>query len=190
MATNVIFLGAPGAGKGTQAQILREKYGYYQISTGDLLRENIKRGTPTGKVAESFMKRGELVPDEVIVAMVRDALPADRARPVIFDGFPRTIPQAQALDAMLKEQKHSLPRVVSFCIALREAEERMLVRGREDDAAETIKRRFEVFQEHKREIEGYYDNPSSERFVEIDASQPVEVVTRQLLRALELRAAS
>ncbi len=186
MAASVIFLGAPGAGKGTQAQILRQEFGYHQISTGDLLRENIKRGTPTGKVAERFMKRGELVPDEVIVAMVRDALPADRAKPVIFDGFPRTIPQAQALDAMLKEQGHNLPRVVSFCIDLREAGERMLVRGREDDAAETIKRRFEVFEEHKREIETYYNNPSSGRFVEIDASQPVEAVTRQLLRALEL----
>jgi adenylate kinase len=117
--------------------------------------------------------------------MVRDSLPASSS-PVIFDGFPRTIPQAEALDAMLRGLGRALPYAVCFRIDLTEAERRMLGRGRDDDTAETVKRRFEIFEEHRQEIESFYNRSNPRRFVEIDASQPIERVTADLLRALDL----
>jgi adenylate kinase len=185
MATDIVFLGAPGAGKGTQAKILQDHYGYSQLSTGDILRENRARRTPLGVEAEAYMNRGELVPDELIIKMVEDALPENSR--VIFDGFPRTIPQAQALDKMLKLRGRGLPQAICFRIALAEAEKRLIGRAREDDNAATIKRRFRVFEEHRQELEGYYNSPHSTRFVEIDGSQPVEKVALDLDRALALR---
>jgi adenylate kinase len=188
MATDLVFLGAPGAGKGTQAKILQDRYGYAQLSTGDLLRENRDRKTPLGLEAERYMSRGELVPDELIIKMVEEALPAKSW--AIFDGFPRTIPQARALDAMLQSRGRGLPHAICFRIDLPEAEKRLLGRGREDDNAATIRRRFQVFEEHRQELESYYNNPNSKRFTLIDAAQPVERVAGDLLRDLEPRLAA
>ncbi len=109
----LILLGAPGAGKGTQAQILREKFGLAHISSGDLFRENVSKQTPLGKLAKSFMDKGELVPDEVTIAMVQDRLGrADCARGVILDGFPRTLEQAKALDAALGPMGKDIDKVL------------------------------------------------------------------------------
>ena len=107
MSTYLILLGAPGAGKGTQAQILREKFGLAHISSGDLFRENVSKQTPLGKLAKSFMDKGELVPDDVTIQMVMDRIARpDCAKGVVFDGFPRTAAQAKALDvALAKENK-------------------------------------------------------------------------------------
>jgi adenylate kinase len=183
MPTDLVFLGAPGAGKGTQAQILHDHYGYRQLSTGEILRENRDRKTPLGLEAEAYMSRGELVPDELIIKMVEEALP-EKAW-VIFDGFPRTIPQARALDEMLQLRGRGLPHAICFRIELPAAEKRLLGRGREDDVASTIKRRFQVFEEHRQELESYYNNPHSRRFIEINGSQAVEKVADDLRRALE-----
>lgn len=183
MQTDLVFLGAPGAGKGTQAKILEDRYGYSQLSTGDILRDNRDRRTPLGIEAEGYMNRGELVPDQLIIKMVEDALPAKSS--VIFDGFPRTIPQARALDEMLQLRGRGLPHAVCFRIVLPEAEKRLLGRGREDDNEATIHRRFEIFEEHRQELESYYNNPNSKRFTVIDAAQPVAKVAGDLLRALE-----
>lgn len=185
MATDLVFLGAPGAGKGTQAQILQDRYGYAQLSTGDILRDNRSRRTALGIEAEGYMNRGELVPDQLIIKMVEDALPKNSW--VIFDGFPRTIPQARALDEMLQLRGRGLPYAICLRIDLAEAEKRLLGRGREDDNAETIHRRFQVFEEHRQELETYYNNPNSKRFTVIDAGQPVDSVARDLLRDLEPR---
>ncbi|MFQ5418891.1 MAG: adenylate kinase [Anaerolineae bacterium] len=102
--TYVVFMGGPGAGKGTQAKRLEISLGLPQVATGDLFRENLKNNTELGQLARTFMDRGDLVPDEVTVAMVRDRLSRpDCANGVLFDGFPRTIPQAEALDELLQE---------------------------------------------------------------------------------------
>lgn len=187
MATNVIFLGVPGAGKGTQAHILQQQYGYRQLSTGDILRENRSARTALGRAAEGYMARGDLVPDDLIIEMVRESLPNGTKTGIIFDGFPRTTPQAQALDDMLNETKRSLPRTVYFRIDLKEAERRLLTqRQRDDDQPETIRHRFEIFAEQLDELKAYFS--ASNRFVQIDASQPVEMVTAQLLRTLGLKA--
>ena len=104
MPTYILFMGAPGAGKGTQAQILREEFGLPQVASGDLFRDNLKRMTPLGQHAKTFMDRGELVPDDVTIDMIRQRLrEQDAARGAVLDGFPRTIAQAEGLDKLLAE---------------------------------------------------------------------------------------
>src|SRR5690348_16848518 len=97
----VVFLGPPGAGKGTQARLLHDRFGLAQISTGDLLRENLARGTELGKEAEGYMQRGQLVPDELVIGMIEQVLLRVGARVFVMDGFPRTVTQAVALDELL-----------------------------------------------------------------------------------------
>ncbi len=112
---NLILLGPPGAGKGTQARMLTEKFGLLQLSTGDLLREAVAEGTPAGKAAKEVMEAGGLVSDDIVTAIVSDRLDQpDVAQGVIFDGFPRTVGQAKALDALLSEKSLELDVVVSL----------------------------------------------------------------------------
>jgi adenylate kinase len=111
----IVLLGPPGAGKGTQARRLMEKYGVAQIATGDLFRENVKNGTQIGKQVEDLLKAGKIVPDSITVAMIRERLAQkDCAKGFILDGFPRTVPQAEALDAMLSEKGIKLDAVVQM----------------------------------------------------------------------------
>lgn len=211
MAVDIVFLGGPGAGKGTQAQILQKHFGYRQISTGDLLRENRNKGTELGKAAEGYMKRGELVPDDLIINMVSDELGDDA---VLFDGFPRTVAQAQALDELLTKRGRGLPGVVYFEIDRPLLEERLLGRWtnlrtgrvyhekfnppqvagicdedggplvqREDDKPDTIKKRLDVFEAQTMPLVGYYQR-DEERFVAIDATQPMDDVTHELLHVI------
>ena len=111
----VIFLGSPGAGKGTQAAVLKDRYGFAHLSTGDILRENVKDGTPLGKTARQYMDTGRLVPDDVIIAMMEERLrKPDCGRGFILDGFPRTVPQAEALDRLLVKMGITLDGVILF----------------------------------------------------------------------------
>ncbi len=113
-AKYIILLGAPGAGKGTQAEILRERLGLAHIASGDLFRENVSKGTPLGKLAKSYMDKGELVPDDVTIGMVMDRISRpDCAAGVVFDGFPRTEAQARALDAALAKEGKKIAAVLS-----------------------------------------------------------------------------
>lgn len=207
---DIVLLGGPGAGKGTQAQILVKSFGYRQLSTGDLLREHRNGGTELGKAAEGYMKRGELVPDELIVKMVEGEL---RDGAVLFDGFPRTVAQAEALDALLRSRDRGLPEAVYFDIPRALLEERMLGRWtnprtgrvyherfdaprvagiddedggplvqREDDKPETIKRRLDVFEAQTMPLVAYYERGG--RLAAIDATQSVEAVSHALLHAI------
>jgi len=114
MAKTLIFLGPPGAGKGTQAQRLVEEKGFVQLSTGDILREAVKKGTELGKKAKEYMEAGKLVPDDLIIAIIEEKLKELEGKDIILDGFPRTIPQAEALDRMLPAVGRTLDKVILF----------------------------------------------------------------------------
>ncbi len=147
---NIVIFGAPGSGKGTYSDEIVSRYGMEHISTGDVLRGEIKNGTELGKVAKGYIDNGQLIPDELmidILAKTYDALPQGKG--VIFDGFPRTIAQAEALKNMLAERKHDMGMMVELVVDEETLMARLLNRaleqGRADDNEETIKKRFEVY---------------------------------------------
>lgn len=147
---NIIIFGAPGSGKGTYSDAIVEKFCMGHISTGDVLRAQIKNGTELGKIAQGYISQGQLIPDELMVnilAKVYDENPAGKG--VIFDGFPRTIPQAEALKKMLAERGDSmgmmLELIVEEDILMARLLNRAIEQGRSDDNEETIKKRFDVY---------------------------------------------
>lgn len=147
---NVILFGAPGSGKGTQSENLISKYNLAHISTGDVLRAEMKNGTELGKLAEGYISQGQLVPDEVVIGMLGNVLDSKKgAAGVIFDGFPRTIAQGVALDKMLEERNQKVSIVVSLEVDEPELIDRLIKRGqqsgRSDDNLETIKSRLDVY---------------------------------------------
>ncbi|MEM4292215.1 MAG: adenylate kinase, partial [Archaeoglobaceae archaeon] len=126
---NLILLGAPGAGKGTQAKIIMERYGIPQISTGDMLREAVAKGTELGKKAKEFMTQGKLVPDEIVIGIVRERLAQkDCENGFILDGFPRTLAQAEALDKMLGEMGKKIDAVINVNVPEEEVVKRIVYR--------------------------------------------------------------
>jgi adenylate kinase len=158
---NIVIFGAPGSGKGTQSEKLIEKYGLAHISTGDVLRGEIKAGSELGKLAEGYISKGQLVPDEVIIDMLAEVLDSKKdSKGVIFDGFPRTIPQGEALDAMLKERGQLVSAVVSLDVDEAELVDRLLKRGqlsgRSDDNEETIKSRLDVYKNQTSPLKDHY----------------------------------
>src|SRR5690349_7259527 len=163
----LILLGPPGAGKGTQAQRLVDKHRIVQLSTGDMLRAAVKAGTPIGLIAKDLMERGELVPDDVVVSIVSDRIEeADAKRGFILDGFPRTVPQAQALEHMLKEKGMQLDAVIELQvddgILLSRIEKRAAetkARGepvRADDNPETLQKRLTAYHLMTAPLTSYY----------------------------------
>lgn len=147
---NIIIFGAPGSGKGTYSDMIVEKYGMGHISTGDVLRAQIKAGTELGKMAQDYINNGQLIPDDLmidILAKTYDELPAGKG--VIFDGFPRTIAQAEALKKMLAERGHEMGVMIELVVEEDVLMARLLNRakeqGRADDNEETIRKRFEVY---------------------------------------------
>ena len=160
---NVVIFGAPGSGKGTQSENLIEKYGLAHISTGDVLRAEIKAGTELGKVADSFISKGQLLPDELIIDILADTLDKkEKSKGVIFDGFPRTIPQAEALKKMLAERGMEISIVIGLEVAEEELIDRLLKRGqasgRSDDNIDTIKSRLEVYNNQTNPLKEFYIN--------------------------------
>jgi len=160
---NLILFGPPGSGKGTQAAKLVEKYNVLHISTGDLFRSEIGNKTPLGLEAKSYIDKGELVPDEVTINMLKKKVKENPdVKGYIFDGFPRTIPQAEALDAMLITDGQSITALVALDVDNEEIVTRLLNRaktsGRSDDADENIIRnRLNVYKETTAVVAGYYD---------------------------------
>ncbi len=214
MATYIVLLGPPGVGKGTQAQVISEQTGQVHISSGQLFRENLKSNTDLGKIAKSYMDRGDLVPDDVTIGMLRERLAhPDCKAGAILDGFPRTPAQADACEQMLTEFKGRISLVPYISapedVLVERISGRLVCRmhghayhqrfeppkqagicdidgselyQRDDDKAETVKRRIAVYLEQTAPLVGYYRQRGI--LVQINGDLPVEEVTAQLMAAL------
>lgn len=214
MPTYIVLLGPPGAGKGTQAQVISKTLGLPHVSSGDIFRENLKNQTDLGKLAEGYMSRGELVPDDVTIAMIRERLSRpDSVNGALLDGFPRTPPQAEALDKMLAEfggQVDVVPYIkVPEDVLIERLSGRWTCRTgghvfhekfnppktqgvcdydgtelyqREDDKAETVKNRIQVYFKQTEPLIQYYRQLG--KLVEVDGTQPIEAVTKDMLAVL------
>ena len=159
---NLVLFGAPGSGKGTQSAKIIDKYGLYHISTGDVLRDHIARHTDLGRLADKYISKGQLIPDAVMIEILDNVLEekASGKNGVVFDGFPRPIAQAEALETLLKKRDAKIDGVIGREVAEDELIKRMLQRGREtgrtDDNLETITRRLEVYRESTKPLKDYY----------------------------------
>lgn len=169
---NIVIFGAPGSGKGTQSDLIIEKYGLNHISTGDVLRGEIKNGTELGKTAKSYIDKGQLIPDELmidILASVYDSFGKEH-KGVIFDGFPRTIPQAEALKKMLAERGHKIAAMIELDVPEDELMTRLIKRGQEsgrsDDNEETIKKRLDVYHSQTAPLVDWYKKEGLHRHVD------------------------
>jgi adenylate kinase len=208
----LILLGPPGAGKGTQANFIREKFGIPQISTGDMLRAAVKAGTPLGLAAKKVMDSGQLVSDDIIIGLVKERLKArDCKRGYLFDGFPRTIPQAEAL----KREGVALDHVLEIDVPDQEILTRMTGRRvhpasgrvyhvkfnppkaegkddatgeplvqRDDDREETVKKRLEVYRQQTRPLVDYYQRQAGAKYSRISGSGSLDEVTQRAFAAL------
>lgn len=164
--TNIILLGPPGAGKGTQAAMLVEERGMIQLSTGDMLREAKDSGTEMGKIVADVMARGDLVTDEIVIGLIREKLQGDKAGGFIFDGFPRTLAQADALGALMAEQGETLDYVIELQVDDEALVDRIVGRAAEavaaggtaraDDNAESLKIRLMAYYKQTSPLIGYY----------------------------------
>lgn len=161
---NIVIFGAPGSGKGTQSDKLIEHYKLFHISTGDVLRDNIKRGTELGKTAKGYINQGQLVPDELIIDILAQVLDENKdkaAEGVIFDGFPRTIPQAEALEQLLAERGTKIDAVVGLEVPEDELIKRILLRGqmsgRSDDNEETARKRLDTYHNQTSPLKAFYE---------------------------------
>jgi adenylate kinase len=176
--TRLIFLGPPGAGKGTQAKFLADLLNIPHISTGDILRSAIAQGTPLGQKAQSYVDKGELVPDDLLLDLIRERLnQPDAQNGWILDGFPRNVNQASFLEQLLQELNQSCD-----CVNLEVPDEvlvaRMLGRGRKDDNEDTIRRRLEVYRNDTEPLIGFYRDRSVLKSINGDRS--VDEVTESL----------
>ena len=184
----IVLLGPPGAGKGTQAAQVACRFGCPHIATGDIFRGNVAQGTELGRAAQEYMDRGDLVPDEVVIAMVMERLASDDCEGgFVLDGFPRTVAQAEALDRQLVELGSPLHAVLCFDITedelLRRLAGRAAAQHRADDAEQTIRHRLEVFAIKTRPLIDYYAHRGL--LIPVDAIGPIEIVTKRILAALD-----
>lgn len=186
---NLVIFGAPGSGKGTQSQKLIDRYGLTHISTGDVLRGQIAAGTELGKVAESYISKGHLIPDDLMVDIL--AAEVDRLRPeangFIFDGFPRTIPQAEALKKMLEQRGEEVHSVIGLEVADEELMERLIKRGaesgRSDDNPETIGNRLKVYHSTTSPLRDYYTNEGT--YTPIHGTGHVDEIFNRIVDAID-----
>jgi adenylate kinase len=177
---NIILLGAPGSGKGTQAAFLIEKHGLTHLSTGDMLRAEIAAGSDLGKQAKAIMENGQLVSDEIVIAMIAARL-SDKG--ALFDGFPRTIAQAEALDKLLAGRGSQIDAVIELQVGNEEIVQRMLARGRSDDNEATIRQRLAVFEAQTKPLIDYYQKQGKLR--SIDGSGELAAIRARIEAALQ-----
>jgi len=184
MESIIVLLGPPGSGKGTQAARLRDELGFVPLSTGDLLREARAEGTDLGDRASEYMDRGDLVPDELIVEMVRDAIAGLDGRPILFDGFPRTVAQADALAGALEARGRTPTAAILIDVPDDVVAERISGRdqGREDDRPETVLERLRVYHRETEPLIAYYDERGLLR--RVDGAQDADAVAAGVRAAL------
>lgn len=185
---NIILFGPPGAGKGTQAMRLAASHNLLHISTGDILRAAIAEGTALGRTAQSYVEQGALVPDDIIIGLVREVLEArtDPGKGFLLDGFPRTVEQARALDDLFTELAIGDVRIVILTAPDQELINRMVNRGleqgRKDDTPETISHRLEVYNTQTAPVRAYYK--SKRRIDEVNGLGAVDDVTKRIEKVL------
>lgn len=186
-ATRIVLLGAPGAGKGTQAARLQEKLGIPHISTGDMLREAVAAGTPVGQKAKAVMDSGQLVSDEIVIAIAEQRLSQDDAcKGFILDGFPRTLAQVEALEAVLEKSGSGIDCCLALTVDAEEVVQRLLKRaeieGRSDDSEETIRERMRVYAEQTAPLLDYY--AGQHLVVEVPGMGTADEVSEAIVEAL------
>ena len=186
----LIFLGPPGSGKGTQAQILTKKLNYLHISIGDLLRENISTQTDLGKLASKYVSSGELVPDDLIIDLVNSSIvdlqsKESSSKGVILDGFPRTINQAAALENKIKELDVLIKSVVYLDISDEKILSRLLNRGRDDDEPELIRNRLDVYRNQTEPLLVFYDE--RKLLNSINGDQELDDVNNNIMNVLRAK---
>ncbi len=184
---NLILFGPPGVGKGTQATRLAESHNLIHISTGDILRAAIAEGSPLGKTAKTFVESGGLVPDDIIIGLVREVLEAKpESKGFLLDGFPRTLEQARALDDLFHELAIAEVQIVMLAAPEQELIDRMAKRGieqgRKDDTAETIRHRLEVYNQQTEPVKTYYESGRGVKLV--DGLGTVDDVTARIEKTL------
>lgn len=187
---NIVMFGAPGSGKGTQSEVLIKTYGLFHISTGDVLREHIKRGTDLGKTAKEFIDKGQLIPDELMVNILASVVDDNKdaaKNGVIFDGFPRTIAQAEALEAMLEKRGTKVSGVIGLDVPEEILIGRLLNRGKEsgrsDDNLETITSRLEVYNNQTSPLKDFYSQKGLLHMVQ--GTGGAEVVFERVKKVIE-----
>ena len=186
---NLVLFGKPGAGKGTQAAFLKEHFGLFHISTGDLFRHHIKNGTPLGKMAQSYMDKGDLVPDQVTIDMLENAVDENpEAKGFIFDGFPRTTAQAEALDTFLATKEMTITGTIALEAPDEMLIERLLERGKDsgradDQDTEKIKNRFEEYSTKTEPLRAYYQGQN--KFYQIDGVGDITAITQRLITCIQ-----
>ncbi len=182
--TRLIFLGPPGAGKGTQAQMLCQSYEVPHISTGDILRAAVKEKTELGTKAEGFMNAGELVPDDLILGLIRERLSKkDTANGWLLDGFPRNVEQAEFLNALLEEIGQSCDAVINIEVPDDVLVERLLGRGRVDDQEDVIRNRLVVYRKQTEPLIALYKE--KDRLKSVNGDQEPDLVTDELTKIVE-----
>lgn len=182
---NLIIFGAPGAGKGTQAEIISEKLGLYHFSTGEYLREAISQGSELGKIAKAIVDKGNLVPDDIMIKIVKEALTNNvKNGGFILDGFPRTIGQAMTLSKIFKELGLNNIKVLHLIVDEKELIRRLQNRGRTDDGEEIIKIRLNVYEKTTKPIIEYYSKAGN--VIDIDAHGEIVDVNNKILEKLSI----
>lgn len=184
MPVDVVFFGPPGSGKGTQASRLAAALGIPQISTGDLLRSHVARGTELGRTAKPIMEAGALVPDDLVTRMLKERIEeADAARGALFDGYPRTVAQAESLERLLEEEGRSLTAVlfidVPDAVIVERLVRRAAIEGRADDTPETVASRLRVYREKTEPLAELFR--AQGLFHRVDGDRPVEDVATDVL---------
>ncbi|WP_321437961.1 adenylate kinase [uncultured Bacteroides sp.] len=185
---NIVIFGAPGSGKGTQSEFIIKKFGVNHISTGDVLRAEIKNNTELGKTAKGYIDQGQLVPDSLIIDILASVLDnLKESKGVIFDGFPRTIPQAEALKVMLNERGQDVSVMLDLDVPEEELITRLLKRGEEcgraDDNMETIKKRLVVYNTQTSPLKDYYKK--EEKYQYIKGLGTLESIFADIVTAVE-----
>ena len=185
----LIMMGPPGAGKGTQAQVVADHFGIPAISTGDIFRANVSQGTPLGLEAKRYMDAGDYVPDDVTNQMVRNRIDEPDAEPgFLLDGYPRTLAQVEELDGMIRHTGHSLDAAVVLTVDAEELVQRLLQRaateGRTDDSEDVIRKRQAVYAEQTEPLIGVYRD--RDILLEIDGMGAVDEVTKRIFDALDV----